>query len=293
MEYLTGIHDYFIHKGNSVSFEVYYCDKCKIGFSLPVMTEEELSNYYPSDYEPHTKKNGFRSLLQSLKYIFDLKIIKRLISKPGGSIFEIGPGNAELLSKLKSKGFTVSGIEPGNAGRECALKNWGIELKDGFAKDISFDQKYDLIIARYVLEHVNKPKDVLQNIFESGLPPGGSLLLKIPNMSSWEAKFFGRYWCGWDEPRHRVHFTPEGIKNLLAQIGYINIQISFEVAPVDLPKNLEYWAHYNETNKSILSRAIIILNRAPEPLKLVASQLIGLILKPLGAGRMTITAMHP
>ncbi len=287
---LSEIRDYFIHEGNSPDFEVSFCEKCKMGFSIPPMTEEELSSYYPKEYEPHTKKKGFRALLQSLKYRLDLKLVQRLAPHDKASVYEIGPGNAEFLSHLKQYGYKVSGMEPGQEGRECALKNWGIQLEDGFAKDLHFQTTYDIVIARYVLEHVNQPRELLETIFHSGLKSGGTLLVKIPNMQSWEAKFFGPYWCGWDEPRHRVHFTPDGIYKLLKNIGFKDIKISFEVAPVDLPKNLDYWARYSKHSHSISARVILALLKLPEPILLLGTQVIGTLLKPLGAGRMTVTA---
>ena len=84
---------------------------------------------------------------------------------------------------------------------------------------------------RHVLEHLDGFRDVLVNIYEHGLSGGGVLYIKIPCMDSVCAEKFGKYWQGFDAPRHRVDFTEEGVTQLLSDIGFKDIVCIREAVP--------------------------------------------------------------
>ncbi|MFA6551851.1 MAG: class I SAM-dependent methyltransferase, partial [Patescibacteria group bacterium] len=167
--------DYFILQGKSADFEINYCAGCQTAFSLPVLTDQELEPYYPENYEAYVGKKRFLGWLQTLKYKADLKFIKKIIKKDQASIFEIGAGRGEFLAAAVKFGFKVNGLEPSQAGRDFAQKNYKLRLQPGFASDLVFEQKYDLVIARHVFEHLNNPWQVLKKIIDNGLTPGGYL----------------------------------------------------------------------------------------------------------------------
>jgi len=71
----------------------------------------------------------------------------------------------------------------------------------------------------HVLEHVEDPAAALERL-RGWLAPGGVLLVGVPNLGSWQARLGGPRWYHLDLPRHRTHFTAEGIAALLARCGY-------------------------------------------------------------------------
>jgi hypothetical protein len=70
-----------------------------------------------------------------------------------------------------------------------------------------------------VLEHVDDPAAALRTI-RSWLRPGGALVVGVPNLASWQATIGGARWFHLDLPRHRTHFTPAGLRTLLAATGF-------------------------------------------------------------------------
>ncbi len=42
----------------------------------------------------------------------------------------------------------------------------------------------------------------------------------MPNIASWEARFFKSYWYGLELPRHISHFSPNSLKHLMSSIGF-------------------------------------------------------------------------
>ena len=152
----------------------------------------------------------------------------------------------------------------------------------------TFTKKYDIIVLRHVLEHINGYGECLKQIIESGLKPGGCLFIKIPRMDSWESAFFGKFWSGYDLPRHRVHFSKAGLKKLLSNLGYINIKVKSEVVPNDLMRSTSYYSkHGSYVFLKFFSKVLTVL---PGILRTGLSQITGILLSPFGAGRMVIIA---
>jgi hypothetical protein len=47
----------------------------------------------------------------------------------------------------------------------------------------------------------------------------GKIVVVVPNAAATERSLFGRHTVAWDPPRHRWHFTPEGITGLMSETG--------------------------------------------------------------------------
>lgn len=280
--------DYFISDGNSPSFGISYCKDCEIGLSTPYMTDQELSSYYPDEYEAYKPKKSIAAFLQTKKYKNDINIIKKYFRQAHPSLFEIGSGRGEFLNEALNAGFSVEGIEPGGSGVQYAKNTFDISLKKGYASDLKFDKKYHVIAARHVLEHINEFHKCLTEIYENGLENNGLIFIKIPRFDSWEARFFGKFCSGFDLPRHRVHFTKKGIIKILTDTGFVNIKVRDEIVPSDIIRGFQYYSkHGNKPLLQIISR---IFNRMPYMIKLFKAQSTGIILSPFGAGRMIIVA---
>ena len=70
-----------------------------------------------------------------------------------------------------------------------------------------------------MLEHLDDPAAALTSA-HGWAEPGALLLVGVPNVSSLQARIAGPAWLHWDLPRHRVHFTPDGLTRLLQSSGW-------------------------------------------------------------------------
>lgn len=281
--------DFFIFNGDSPNFAVALCNHCQIGFSLPTLSKKKLNKYYPDDYESFKPKQKLMAKLLRFKYKRDIKLINRVTgNKKGLEVFEIGAGRGEFLNELNKGQFKVNGLEPGRSGVEFALKNYGLKIELGYIEDYNFSQKYDIIVIRHVLEHVAQFYKVLEKIKIQGLKKGGLLFIKIPRLDSWEARWLGKFWSGFDLPRHRVHFTKQGIINILDKIGFVKIKERDEMIPTEFLRSVKYYSLSGR--KKIFLFLSKIFSVLPNVIKLAVSQTIVIILSPLGSDRMIITA---
>ncbi|MCA9977269.1 MAG: hypothetical protein KC413_16025, partial [Anaerolineales bacterium] len=54
----------------------------------------------------------------------------------------------------------------------------------------------------------------------------GTLLLVLPNPHSIDAWLFGKYWAGWDTPRHLYIYTEPVIRRLLYETGWQMVEMT-------------------------------------------------------------------
>lgn len=278
--------DFFILKGKSPNFAITYCSACEVASSLPVLTNEELADSYPSDYEAYQTKKFMSGLLQKIKYRSDLRMIRKLVGQDKNLLFEIGAGRGEFLAQARDMGFVVSGIEPGREGRRVAHNFYHIDLMEGYADEMDTNFKKDIFVARHVFEHLGNPSVILGKIKEK-INNEGLLFLKLPRLDSWEAKFFKRYWHGYDLPRHRFHYSKKGMIKFLEKKGFKKIKVINEIVPSDIIRSVGY---YCLSENNMTSRILGLFLSLPEVFQIVLAQILAFILSPFGTGRMIVVA---
>jgi SAM-dependent methyltransferase len=106
--------------------------------------------------------------------------------------------------------------------------------------DASFDdRKFDAAVLRQSLEHTIDPLGDLRRL-RPMLRGGGLVAISVPNFAGWQARRLRSRWFHLDVPRHRVHFTPDGLARLLVQAGFERIEVRLGTSAVGLPASIQY-----------------------------------------------------
>ena len=229
-------------------FAVVRCEQCKVLYTNPRISEEEIGRYYYSNYVPRVERTGsignrIRSGLGHLFVDSRHELVDLLNSNNGKSVLEIGPGAGDILIFLKEHGFQVCGVEldTNNADR---IREKGIPCYlgdlDGIVNEIS-PQTFDAVVLCHVFEHLYHPKQTLKTI-HSLLNEGGIVYVTLPNVGSAEAKLFGKYWRGLDLPRHIVHYSAYTIKNVLLNSSFCIVQSGNHHFPSSFVESIAFCA---------------------------------------------------
>jgi len=155
--------------------------------------------------------------LQRFAALQPVRFLKRAGLAPGARVLDVGAGPGRLVRALNEAGFDAAGIEPSK--RSVALAHQANapvvrrELSD------HTDAHLDAAVMWHVLEHLDDPPTALATL-RGWLKPGGLLLVGVPNLASLQAEIAGESWLHLDAPRHRVHFTADGLRRLLVRSGF-------------------------------------------------------------------------
>ncbi len=105
-------------------------------------------------------------------------------------------------------------------------KQYGIESRlGGIGQNIWEGNRFDFVTMFHVLEHLPNPRLALKYAGDL-LKPGGTLIIQVPNIASFQARLFGRRWYGLDVPRHVINFSPKALGLLLKEMDY-----EFQIVP--------------------------------------------------------------
>jgi len=239
------------------------CKKCNIVFTDPVLSEEELLSYYPENYSAYNKKRSdnypvlIKLLRKAVRFPYTIRFGDLLSLEPPfgkGRLLDIGCGSGLIMKQAIEQGWKCWGIDVSPFAVAKAKKNVpeatiSQDTLEGFATETRFD----LIYFSHVLEHLHNPKENISKCFNL-LAPGGKLVVTVPNITSFEAKIFGKRWIGFDVPRHLIHFREDVIMQLLQESGFCKLKLrpAFFASSISeslillLPEILRYKVLYSQ-----------------------------------------------
>jgi len=193
-------------------FELRQCRRCGYARTEPVPTD--LGRYYPQRYRRFNALGAF-----VLRQLYLRRVDSWLARLPArGVAVEIGSGTGWMLGALRARGWKAIGSERELGAAVVARAASAAPVFVGDLAAIRPAAGLDLVIMFHVLEHLERPEEALRDV-TARLRPGGTLILGLPNIGSWQARFAGRRWMHLDVPRHLCHFTPRAIELALADAG--------------------------------------------------------------------------
>jgi 2-polyprenyl-3-methyl-5-hydroxy-6-metoxy-1,4-benzoquinol methylase len=134
-------------------------------------------------------------------------------------LLDVGCGNGAFLSKMRTLGWEVHGLEPDRTAAAAARAS-GIDVVVGTLDDAPWPEaSFDAVTTASVIEHVHDPVAMLAACRRLLLPEG-RLSLVTPNADALGARRFGPHWRGLEAPRHLALFNRSSLRRLLVACGF-------------------------------------------------------------------------
>lgn len=219
-------------------FKFSRCPSCFTVFMNPGPSESIVSDLYANsaNYEywakemyPRTRSMR-RQTLHRERAHFALSIAKNVLIKRPLRVLEIGAGTGDSMAIL----IEESTIEIDGYVIEPNPDMWGHLIENGCNVVSGIEeiqgQKFDLIIAYEVLEHILEPRTFVK-IFRDFLSDTGFFLFSTPNAHSIEVQFLGDESTTLDI-EHISVLTPSAIHSIAA---FTNL----EVVEISTPGNFD------------------------------------------------------
>jgi SAM-dependent methyltransferase len=228
----------------------------------PRLAWESLKHYYEGDYIVYAPllrdvPSRWRRLDRRYGMWKQMRFVKR--SHPGGGrLLDVGSGTGIFLEEvLRSGRWQAIGLEPTEKAAAYTRDALKIEVHTGRFSDSNLPLgAFDVITLWNVLEHVPFPTADLRRALEL-LRPGGRIIFTVPNVESLEAGLFGRYWVGWDLPRHLYLFPRATLRALLRDLGLtVEAEACISSSHSAVRDSLGFWFQSWPTRMQWLARII-------------------------------------
>ena len=212
--------DYFV---SHEKFPIYYCNACSFNFTQHIPGKDEINRYYETlDYVSHSNiKKGLintiyhwvrkRMLWRKAKIVEKNQVSKHLL--------DVGCGTGHFAGTMQYRGWKTVGIEPAVEPAEFAKKNFNLTVKSSLFADDFTENYFDVITLWHVLEHLPELNKSMEKLHQL-LKDDGMLVIAIPNIKSYDAEKYQKYWAAYDVPRHIWHFSPETFRILATNHGF-------------------------------------------------------------------------
>jgi 2-polyprenyl-3-methyl-5-hydroxy-6-metoxy-1,4-benzoquinol methylase len=194
------------------------CCSCGLVFSQKIPSEQELTTFYDG-----YGRNDYLSPLTIKRYHELLDKFEKF--RKTNKILDVGCGIGYFLEVAKKRGWDVYGTEyTDEAIRICEEKN--IKMKQGKLNPSDFEpESFDIVTSFEVLEHINNPRDEINN-FKSVLRKGGLVYFTTPNFNSLLRFKLKEKYDVITYPEHLSYYTPKTVRKAFISQGFkkLNIQ---------------------------------------------------------------------
>jgi SAM-dependent methyltransferase len=134
--------------------------------------------------------NHVRAYEGELQYDFDNEILlnwypQRILNftKPTDSFMELGLGHGfttNIFSKYFSQHLVLEGSPAVIANFKKRYPDCSCKIVETYFEEFKSDEKFDVIVMGFILEHVDDPVQILRH-FKQFLAPGGKMFVSVPN----------------------------------------------------------------------------------------------------------------
>lgn len=204
------------HSHSKEVFDIVLCGGCGFKYTSPRPAPSHVGSYYEFEgYISHSnsKKGVFNRVYQAARsyaLVKKLQLVLR-VTKKKGPILDYGCGTGEFLNVCKKAGWEVQGVEPSEQARKQAVEQYKLNVTT--PESLPKEKKFQVITLWHVLEHLPDLNEAFSN-FDQLLNNDGTLIIAVPNPTSYEAEKYKEFWAAYDVPRHFYHFRPEDIEAL-------------------------------------------------------------------------------
>ena len=206
-------------------FDIWHCDQCTHRFTQNIPDANSIGKYYQSAaYVSHSDTNeGLINRLYHLVRNYTLQTKRRLIEKESGllngNLLDVGAGVGAFTNEMKQSGWNITGLEPDETARKNANEKYQLQFQLPENLYALPENNFDVITMWHVLEHVHELHGYIET-FHRILKADGTLIIAVPNYTSYDASCYKEYWAAYDVPRHLYHFSPKSMETLAQLKGF-------------------------------------------------------------------------
>jgi 2-polyprenyl-3-methyl-5-hydroxy-6-metoxy-1,4-benzoquinol methylase len=167
-------------------------------------------------------------------------VLKSLRDADARTVLDLGCGNGSGSAELQSQGFVVTGSDVSASGIALARRaHPGVNfIEHDVSRPLpaSFREHFDAVVSLEVIEHLMRPRQVVDRAFE-GLRAGGIFIASTPFHGYWKnlalaiTNSFDNHWHPLRDFGHVKFFSKKTLFPLIRQSGF-SIEKSMQVGRI-------------------------------------------------------------
>lgn len=200
-------------------YTLYQCNDCKSqSFDLNEHRDIDLINYYNlASQDEGYLNNKFKF---SKYWINEIKCIENIFGRIPNSVLDIGCRTGDFLMHFPQE-IEKMGVELSEYSAKIA-KERGLKIEKCYIENFKTSNKYDLITAYAIIEHLAKPQLFLNKITDL-INNKGILVIMIPSYQTIKAKLINLsnvQWHMYSPPGHLSLYSKMFLDNYLNDKGF-------------------------------------------------------------------------
>ena len=195
-------------------YPIVRCARCRVVFTDMTNAPPPSALYPEFDQTESAIPRVFRSSLGVFTRQRE-NVVRSVM--PKGRLLDFGCGSGAFARWMSGAGYDVVGLEPFSLGQPVEADRL-LLVREPFESAAPRLGQFDVITMWHVLEHLNRPVELLKSLANL-LAPGGVLIVSVPNFDSWQSRVFRGGWFHLDPPRHVIHFEADTLENCLLDAG--------------------------------------------------------------------------
>lgn len=212
-------------------YQIVKCSQCGLVYLNPRPIQQEINKEYSAEYHIERLLRKEPKTIKEIEEEINKNIgrAEEIVSQFGnkGKLLDIGCSAGFFIACLRRYGWDVKGIDISEWATEFAREKLKLNVFTGMVEDIQFNKKFDIITMYHILEHLPNPIGSLKKVSEI-IADDGVLIIKGPNLSSFDRAWHGEKWRRYDLPLHLYHFTPNTYQMILKRAGFSIQKIVFQ-----------------------------------------------------------------
>ncbi len=222
LEYAITCTDYAV---SGETFRLFHCDDCGFLFTQDAPAEADRGRYYETpDYISHTDTH--KGLIHRMYHcvrrymlVRKAKLVERVSGLEKGTLLDVGAGTGYFAHAMEKRGWQVNTMEKNAGARAFAKAHFALEMDDGDTWERYANTSFDVITLWHVMEHLEHLNETWKELGRL-LRTDGALVVAVPNVTSYDARKYGKRWAAYDVPRHLWHFSPSTMQQWGAKHGF-------------------------------------------------------------------------
>jgi 2-polyprenyl-3-methyl-5-hydroxy-6-metoxy-1,4-benzoquinol methylase len=215
--------DFFL--GNDALYCMHECASCEAIYQHPRPKPVKMMEFYPSNYQQYTpaltNESRWRRFFRNYGLWKRAALIGNYVQ--WSRLLDVGCATGDFLAFVRHKGQVI-GLEPVHSAAQCARHQVGSVVVRAVLNTSPFsNESFDVVTLWDVLEHVYDPRRVIDEASRI-LRVGGILVVNHPNLDSIDRYIFGKFWLGYELPRHLYLFPTKLLRQLMSEYGLEQIE---------------------------------------------------------------------